>query len=143
MDKQFVAKASTTVDAPIDEVWDGLVNPQKIKKYMFGTTVLSDWEEGSSIVWKGEYEGKKYEDKGKILRFQPQKLIQYTHYSPLSGIEDKPEYYHTVNIELSEETKGVLVSLTQDNNPDEQARKHSEKNWSMMLKSLKQVVESQ
>lgn len=142
MDKQFVAKASTIVDAPIDEVWDALVNPQKIKEYMFGTTIVSDWEEGSSIVWKGEYEGKKYEDKGKILQFKPEKIIQYTHYSPLSGLEDKPENYHTVTIELSEKTTGVSVSLTQDNNPNEQAREHSKKNWNMMLKGLKQTVET-
>jgi hypothetical protein len=31
--------------------------------------------------------------------------------------------------------------LTQDNNPTEQARDHSEKNWTMMLSALKQFVE--
>ncbi|MGH7552600.1 MAG: hypothetical protein ACREMQ_06185, partial [Longimicrobiales bacterium] len=33
------------------------------------------------------------------------------------------------------------VSLSQDNNPDERARAHSEQNWSMMLGALKQFLE--
>jgi hypothetical protein len=31
--------------------------------------------------------------------------------------------------------------LTQDNNATEQARAHSEENWSMMLAALKKVLE--
>src|SRR5699024_9387224 len=130
-----------TINASIDDVWEALINPQKIKQYMFGTTVVSDWEEGSSIVWKGEYEGKKYEDKGKILQLHPQNLHQYSHYSPLTGQEDIPENYHTVTIELTDQTNGVNVVLTQDNNPDEKTREHSEKNWTMMLNALKETVE--
>jgi hypothetical protein len=33
------------------------------------------------------------------------------------------------------------VTLTQDNNPTEEARRHSEENWSMMLDGLKKLVE--
>ncbi len=32
----LIAKAETTINAPIDKVWDSLVNPDTIKKYMFG-----------------------------------------------------------------------------------------------------------
>jgi hypothetical protein len=48
---------------------------------------------------------------------------------PLSGLPDAPEYYHTVTAELSGEGVRTTVSLSQDNNPTEQARGHSEKNW--------------
>jgi hypothetical protein len=47
-----------------------------------------------------------------------------------------------VTIQLSAEGKGTRVSLTQDNNLNEEARSHSEKNWGMMLEGLKKVVES-
>jgi len=33
------------------------------------------------------------------------------------------------------------VSLSQDNNPTEEARVHSEKNWETMLVDLKQLLE--
>lgn len=137
----FIAKASIAINAPIDKVWDALTNPDKIKQYMFGTNAISDWKEGSSIVWKGEWQGKKYEDKGVILKLEPERRIQYSHFSPLTGQPDLPENYHIVTIELSGKGKQILVSLLQDNNATEEAREHSEKNWNMMLGGLKKFLE--
>ena len=59
MSKDRIAKATTTVDAPVTKVWDAFVNPRIIKQYMFGTDVASDWKKGSPITWKGEFQGKK------------------------------------------------------------------------------------
>lgn len=129
--ENLIAKTKITINAPIKVVWDALVNPGSIKKYMFGTTVISDWEKGSPIIWKGEWHGKSYEDKGRILQFEPEKVLKYSHFSPLSGLEDIPENYHTVTVQLSEAGKKVIVSLSQDHNPTEQAREHSEQNWNM------------
>ena len=141
MNKNLVAHAEVNIDAPDIKVWNALVNPYAIKQYMFGTNVVSDWREGSSIVWQGEWQGKAYEDKGKILQLQSRQKIQYSHFSPLAGLPDTPENYHTVTIELSPEGKQTHVSLTQDNNASEQERAESEKNWEMMLTSLKKFVE--
>lgn len=141
MGRQLTAKASTTINASRAKVWDALVNPKTIKQYMFGTTVVSDWKKGSPITWKGEWQGKAYEDKGVILQIEPQRMIQYSHYSPLSGLPEKPENYHTVTIELSEKGAQTAVVLSQDNNPTEEARQHSEKNWGMMLAGLKKLLE--
>lgn len=139
--KGFVAEASTIIDASMDRVWDALTNPEVIKQYMFGTMVVSDWKEGSSIVWKGEWQGKKYQDKGTILRLQPKRLLQYSHYSPLSGLPDTQKNYHTVTVELSSKGTQTVVSLKQDNNTTEQEREHSENNWKTMLTSLKKLLE--
>ncbi len=141
MEKGFIAKQSIIINAPKAEVWDALVDPEKIKQYMFGTNAVSRWQEGSSIVFWGEWQGKKYEDKGVILKFEPEHLLQYSHFSPLSGLPDKPENYHIVTIELSGKGMNTLLTLTQDNNPTEQAREHSEKNWAMMLEDLKKLME--
>jgi uncharacterized protein YndB with AHSA1/START domain len=140
-DQKLVAKASTAINAPAAAVWDALVNPKKIKEYMFGTSAISDWKKGSPIVWKGEWEGKKYEDKGTILQLERERVLQYSHFSPLSGVPDKPENYHTITIELSPKGNQTVVSLSQDNNENEQARAHSEKNWAMMLAGLKKLLE--
>jgi uncharacterized protein YndB with AHSA1/START domain len=141
MDKQIIAKVSTTINVPIAKVWDALTNPETIKQYMFGTNVFSDWKEGSPIVWKGEWQGKAYEDKGVILKIQPERMLQYSHFSPLSGQPDVPENYHTVTIELTGEDAHTFISLSQDNNQTQQDREHSEKNWSMMLVGLKKLLE--
>ena len=137
----YIAKAETTINTSVDKVWNALTDPGMIKKYMFGTTVISDWKEGSKIIWKGEWEGKSYEDKGKILRFEPKRSLQYSHFSPLSGLHDNPENYHIVTIDLEEKDDQTSVTLTQDNNADEKTKEHSEKNWKMMLASLKKILE--
>jgi len=141
MDKGLTAKVSTTIDVPVAMVWDALTSPKMIKQYMFGTDAVSDWKEGSSIVWKGEWQRRKYEDKGVILQLKPKRMIQYTHFSPLSGQPDLPENYHTVTVELSSDGAQTTISLSQDNNATEQAREHSEENWKMMLDGLKKLLE--
>jgi uncharacterized protein YndB with AHSA1/START domain len=137
MSEERIAKATTTVDAPVTKVWDAFVNPQTIKQYMFGTDVASDWKKGSAITWKGEFQGKKYEDKGTILEIEPERKLRYTHSSNLSPGEE-----HTVTVELTPRGKKTQVTLLQDNNATEEARQHSQKNWEMMLAGLKKILES-
>ena len=45
-----------------------LGNPDVIKKYMFGTTVVSDWKQGSEIVWKGEWKGRPMKTKARLCK---------------------------------------------------------------------------
>ena len=137
----LIAKAEADINASSSIVWDALTNPETIKKYMFGTTVVSDWKVNSNITWTGEWKGKTYEDKGVILQLRPERLLQYSHFSPLSGLPDLPENYHTVTIELVPKGNQTFVLLTQDHNATEEARDHSEKNWQMMLDSLKKLLE--
>jgi uncharacterized protein YndB with AHSA1/START domain len=139
--KGLVSTASATINAPVAKVWDAFVNPDTIKQDMFGAQATSDWKEGSPITWKGEYEGKSYEDKGVIQKLQPEKLLQYTHYSPLAGKPDTPENYHTVTVALQPQGDKTDVSLSQDNNPDEEARQHTGKFWQDMLDRVKEIVE--
>lgn len=145
MSVNLIATATTVIDAPPDEVWDALTDPKAIRQYMFGTEVESDWRPGSSIVWKGKWRGQAYEDKGTILNMERERRLKYSHFSPLSGQPDQPEHYHTVTIELSQtdEGDGTQVTLTQDNNASHEEAEHSEKNWRIMLFSLKDLLENQ
>ena len=137
----LIAKSSIKVDASVSKCWDALVDPEAIKQYMFGTNVVTDWKEGSPIVWKGEWKGKTYEDKGVILACKPMQTISYSHFSPLTGLPDKPENYHIVTIDLTTEGNQTCVSLSQDNNTSEQDRDHSKQNWDSMLEVFKKYVE--
>ncbi|HEY2723022.1 MAG TPA: SRPBCC domain-containing protein [Chitinophagaceae bacterium] len=139
--KNLIAISETIINAPVEEVWEALVSPAEIKKYMFNTTVVSDWKRGSKIVWKGDWKGKPYEDKGEILEIHPKKRLQYSHFSPLGGQIDAPENYHIVTIDLEEDKNKTKISLSQDKNPTEEAKMESEKNWTMMLSGLKTLLE--
>jgi uncharacterized protein YndB with AHSA1/START domain len=141
MNRNLIAKAETDISAPVARVWDALVTPEAIEKYMFGTHVASSWQKGSPITWTGEWQGKKYEDKGEIIDIEPNERLRYSHFSPLAGLPDEPENYHHVTIELDDRGPTTHVTLVQDNNSDEKARRHSEENWRMMLDGLKRFVE--
>ncbi len=137
----LIAQASISINAAVARVWDALVNPDIIKDYMFGTNVVSDWQVGSPIFWKGTWQGKPYEDKGVILSLKPQQLLEYSHFSPLTGQPDVPENYHNVTIEVAGEGRQTTVALSQDNCATEEEREHSAKNWLMMLEGLKKLLE--
>jgi uncharacterized protein YndB with AHSA1/START domain len=138
-----VATAEAEIDAPRGKVWQALMDPDQIQKYMLGSRVDTDWKPGSRITWKGEYEGRKYEDKGEILEVVEGRRLKVTHFSPLSGQEDAPENYHTLVYELNEDDGKTRISLSQDNNPTEEAAEHSRATWERVLSGLKQVVEGQ
>jgi uncharacterized protein YndB with AHSA1/START domain len=142
MNSEYIAKAKTTIHAPAARVWDALTKPALIKQYLFDTDVISDWKVGSPITYKGEWEGKSFEDKGKILKLEPEKLLRSTHWSPLSGVPDTPENYHTVTYELLEKDGGTEVTISQDNNANEEERVHSEQNWRTVLDGMKKLLES-
>jgi len=137
----LLSRAAVSIKAPRSRVWAALVTPEDIKQYMFGTQARSDWQVGRPITWSGEWQGKAYEDKGTILGIEPERRLQYSHFSPLSGQPDTPENYHTVTIELADEGDRTHVALTQDNNANAEERDHTVKTWEMMLGSLKSFLE--
>jgi uncharacterized protein YndB with AHSA1/START domain len=141
MSQGLIATATTSINAGRSAVWQALITPEAIKQYMFGTDVHSNWQVGNDITWSGEFHGRRYEDKGKILRFEPETTLAYTHFSAMSGQPDRPENYHTVEIRLSGNGDITGVALSQDNNPDEKSRMESEKNWNTILDGLKKYIE--
>jgi uncharacterized protein YndB with AHSA1/START domain len=78
-----------------------------------------------------------------VLEVVPGRRLKVTHFSPLSGEDDAPENYHTLVYELTEVDGTTHVSLSQDNNPTEEAAEHARANWEQMLSALKEVVEGQ
>ncbi len=141
MNKKFVAQVSTVIKAPASKVWDALSRPELIKQYFFGTEVTSGWRVGSPIVYRGEWQGKPFEDKGRILEFEPEKTLVSTYWSPLSGVPDIPENYHTVTYTLSARDGKTEVTITQDNNASEEEKSYSEQNWKVVLDGMKKLLE--
>ncbi len=142
MTENLTAEARATINAPISAVWQALTDPAIIKQYFFGTNVVTDWKVGSPIYYRGEWQGRSYEDKGVILEVEPGRKLVTTHWSPLAGVPDVPENYHTVTYLLSEHDGGTEIRLLQDHNSSEEEKQHSEQNWNMMLQALKSLLES-
>jgi uncharacterized protein YndB with AHSA1/START domain len=137
----FIAKAEVKINAKTDKVWEALTTPSIIKQYLFGTETISDWKEGSRITFKGVWEGKEYIDGGTILKIEPEKILQYTYWSSMSGTEDIPENYATITFEISIDGNATLLTLTNDNCKTEKMRDHLAENWKAVLNGLKEIVE--
>ena len=141
MKNNIRAEVKTTIDATVFKVWEAITKPEIIKQYFFGTDTITDWKPGHPIKFRGEWEGKKYEDKGTILEMKERELIKYNYWSSMSGIEDKPENYVIVTYKLSGEDYNVTLTVTQENIRDEKMKTHSEENWKKVLNDLKSLME--
>jgi uncharacterized protein YndB with AHSA1/START domain len=134
-------KQAIGIDAPIERVWAAITTPSTIKQWFLGVDTESYWTEGSSIVHRGEYQGKPYVDKGTIRRFEPLHVLEHDHWSEGSGLPDEPRNYQVVTWTLSERGDGTELELAERNLPSEKAAKVSEQTWAMVLKNLKQLLE--
>lgn len=139
--KGLVAKIEITIKAEPEKVWEALTKPEIVKEYLFGTNLVTDWTVGGPIIYKGEWEGKPYEDKGTVLEFTPTTKMVSTYWSVMSGLPDVPENYNTITYELEAVDGGTKLTLLQDNNATEEKRDHSQKNWTMVLEKMKEILE--
>lgn len=135
----MAASASIVIQAPTAKVWEHLTRPELIKKYFFGTQVETDWKPGSPIYWRGTWEGKTYEDKGKVLEFRPHQRLSYLYWSSFSGLPDLPENYQAISYDLRSEQGNTVLTVSQD--CEDSKKEHCEKNWIMVLAGLKKQVE--
>jgi len=108
---------------------------------LFGTDTHTTWEKGSPITYTGEWNGKKYEDKGTIIDIVPEKKLHTTYFSYMSGKEDKPENYANVIYEVTPAGNGTKVTISQDNIDDEKQLQHMKDNWGMVLNGMKKLLE--
>ncbi|RYU94625.1 SRPBCC family protein [Emticicia agri] len=134
-------KKTIAISASKAKVWDALTNPEKIKKYLFGTETKTDWQVGSPIVFSGMWDDKPYEDKGTILAFEPEKSLTYNYWSNLSGTEEKPENYANISYSVEEQDDKTLLTITQDGFKDDAALERSENEWGAVLEEIKKVAE--
>ena len=150
MENELFVKNSITIDAPAEKVWDILTNPDQTKKYMFGCETVSDWKQGSSLLWRGNYEGKEMVFvKGDIVDIDPGKYLAYTTIDPNSTIDDISGNYLTVTYSLSENNSQTLLTVTQGDYTKvadgERRYKEASNNgegWNPILVEIKKIAEA-
>ncbi len=107
-------KYEIAITASAKTVWNTLIDPEKIKKYMCGWEVESKWEPGSPLLWKGNADGKEMIfGQGIIKEFLPGQSFTYTSFDPNMKIEDKPENYLVVAYDLNEVHGVTTLTVTE------------------------------
>ena len=141
MKNNITGRVELEINASVEKVWEALTKPEIIKQYFFGTNTFTDWKMGSPIIFRGEWEGKTYEDKGTILEVDKYKMIKYDYWNSMSGIDDKPENYVIITYHLTQVDSKTKLVITQENIPDEKMKEHSEENWKKVMTDMKRLVE--
>ena len=138
------AKASRTIPADPKRVWRTLTSREGMKAFMMGADVETDWRVGHPITMRGEFNGKRFEDRGEVRSFEPERRLSYTHES-----SSAPGQVHLVTFELAPaDEDATQVTVTQapakgiDPQAEEKARPQYEKTWWTMLEALDKAVAS-
>lgn len=130
----------TTIKAPLGKVWHALTDPAMVERYFFGSELVTDWKVGSPLYFRGEWEGKPYEDKGAVLSFEPERSLSFSYLSSWSGLPDAPENYLRVSYAVRAVEGGTELTIEQTNYDAERAA-HSEGNWKQVVDGMRKLVE--
>jgi uncharacterized protein YndB with AHSA1/START domain len=138
----YATSVSTVIEAPREKVWAALTRPEIVKQYFFGTNLDTDWKVGSPLYFRGEWQGKAYEDRGTVLTFEPPRSFSYNYWSAFSGREDTLETRHIIRYSLADADGGMRVTIDQSNVDTQAHADHSGENWRGVLASLKKLLET-
>jgi uncharacterized protein YndB with AHSA1/START domain len=132
------------INAPANKVWEALTNPALVKQWQYGSNVITDWNVGSPIRFRSEWEGTVYEQWGTVLEVTPHKLIKYSLFAPQPDVEDKPENYFTMIYQLEDQDGGTMLSIIQEDPRESTAdRSDDDEGGKAVLEALKNLVEAQ
>jgi len=147
--KELIVKNSITINAAPAIVWDVLTDPEQTKKYMFGCETVSDWKQGSTLLWKGVHEGEEtIFVKGYILEIVPKRLLKYSVIDPNAAYADLPENYLSVEYLLENKNGATLLTVIQDGFEDAAEGEkrfrdsyNNGKGWNPILTQVKAIAE--
>jgi uncharacterized protein YndB with AHSA1/START domain len=127
------------IAASAEKVWEGFVSREANRVIFSGADLQADFKPGGQLAWIGPGpDGKPMEYvRGKVLRFEPPRLFQYTFQM---GQNDKAS---RVTVELVRETEATQVTVTHDewadNDPTYAACSDG---WPRILSRLKTLLET-
>ncbi len=140
-----IFQKAVLIDAPGSQVWRWLTVPGLMKQWMMAGVeleILTDWKVGSPLLIAGVMNGKRFENRGIVLHFDPGQRLQYSHLSSISRLPDQPDSYSSVDFHLKPEEKRTLLTVTLSNFPNESIYKHLSFYWGGTLEVLKKLVEA-
>jgi uncharacterized protein YndB with AHSA1/START domain len=95
--------------APASRVWSALTVPELVKQWQYGSDLLTTWEPGTPIIFRNEWNGQVFEQKGTVLEFMPERRLRYSLFFPRADLQDVPEDRFFMTYELTE--RGGLTRL--------------------------------
>ena len=144
MQPDAIVYRTVPIKAPLSTVWDSLTEPDLIKRWMWDSDVAiyTDWSVGSQIRIQGDFHGIRFDNKGTVLQYIPERTLQYTYWSTLSEIADTPENYSIIEFSLDAHADQTILTFRQSQFATYAIYKHFEFYWNTTLHILKQRLET-
>lgn len=135
-----------SINTPLTKVWEYLTTPSLMSQWMgepeMNIRVHTDWFVGNHISIKGIHHIP-FENKGTVLECIPQKVLQYTHLSSISGLSDSKENYTLITFLLAPEKGRTILTVRIENFPTKSIYKHMDFYWRGTITILKNLIERQ
>jgi len=139
----FKVEKVIQINAPIARVFEALTNSDEIPNYYPLKEVVSTWEVGAEVLYRGEVDGSSFTDYGVIEKLNKPNVYSYRYWSDNHGTERTPENHSLVSYTLTETLEGTELKLVQSNIRSEERYELMETQvWDFLLGSLKKYVES-
>jgi uncharacterized protein YndB with AHSA1/START domain len=136
------SNSTIKIHAPAKKVWLALTSPDLVKQWQYGSDLLTTWEVGAPIVFRNEWNGQVFEQKGTVLEFAPVSRAKYSLFVPRPDLQDIPEHHFFMTYELSE-SDGItsLLVRQEDPRPSMPAESAGGSDGPDVLSDLKELVE--
>lgn len=134
---------TVNINARPSEVWKALTDQGMMRAWMSDSPIdiTTNWKVGSPITIQGDLYKKRFENKGVVLQFEPEQVLQYSHLSSLSRLPDELENYSVITFSLTPVEDQTTLTLTLSNFPTETIYKHLAFYWSVTLELIKSFIE--
>ena len=134
--------STVMIHASATKLWLALTRPDLVKQWQYGSDLLTTWEVGTPILFRNEWNGQVFEQKGTVLEFSPPSRVKYSLFFPRPGVADVPENYFFMIYELTESNGVTSLLVRQEDprplSPDESSGVEEGPN---VLSALKELVE--
>jgi len=141
--KTFSITKKILIHTTLEKVFDALTTSDEIVKYYPLNKVISNWDIGDSVHYKGEVNGQAFIDYGVITKFKRPFIYSYRYWSDNHGTDKTPDNHLTINYTLLLINGVTELKLTQDNiKSEEMFNVMNDVVWDMLLNGLKEHMES-
>ena len=134
--------STISINATKEKVWDTLTKPGLVQLWQYGSELITNWEIGSDIKFRTEWEGKIFEQWGKVLEITPTEILKYNLFAPRPGLEDKPENYFIMSYVLTSENGQTKLEIIQEDNRPNAVQEKPQGEENPVLQLLKNVAET-
>ena len=144
MVNDVIITRSVVLNSTPQRVWEALTHPGMTSQYFYNCEVDSEWRKGSTIVWKGTYQGREIEAEGKVLDIVPGRMIKYSGFDSLTeGDISRQGDIHITHELLPHGTQTKLLTTLEHFEGDETRAELAAQQWDFeIMPRLQTLVET-